>query len=105
MAEFDPVTGRITLTRAHIASGHGQRLIGLILEIGLDGELSDAELMQLSEWLKLAPQEIPAVRHLRELVTDALNDGVISEEERKILHKQIERVLPSTVRERLTIAR
>jgi len=80
-------------------------LIQLILEIGLDGQLADAELTQLSEWLKTAPQEIPAIRHLRELVADALNDGVISEDERKILHKQIERVLPSTERERLVIAR
>lgn len=105
MAEFDPVTGRITLTKAHIASEQGQRLIQLILEIGLDGELSDTELTQLLEWLKSAPQEIPAIRHLRELVTDALNDSVISDEERKILHKQIERVLPATERERLTLAR
>jgi hypothetical protein len=105
MAEFDPVTGRITLTKAHIASEQGQRLIQLILEIGLDGQLTDTELIQLSDWLKSAPQEIPAIRHLRELVSDALNDGVISDEERKILHKQIERILPSTERERLVMAR
>ncbi|HEY0862746.1 MAG TPA: hypothetical protein VGD97_01475 [Lacunisphaera sp.] len=105
MAEFDPVTGRITLTKAHIASEQGQRLIQLILEIGLDGQLTDIELTQLSEWLKAAPQEIPAIRHLRELVSAALTDGVISDEERKILHKQIERVLPSTERERLAMAR
>lgn len=105
MREFDPVTGRITLTKAHVASEQGQKLIQLVLEIGLDGELSDVELGQLSEWLKSAPQEIPAIRHLHELVEDALNDGVVSDEERKILHKQIERVLPATERERLTIAR
>lgn len=105
MAEFDPVTGRITLTKAHIASEDGQRLIQLLLEIGIDGQLTDEELTQLSEWLQNAPQHIPAIRHLLELVTDALIDGVISAEERKILQKQIERVLPSTERERLVMAR
>lgn len=105
MPEFDPVTGRITLTKAHIASEHGKRLIQLILEIGLDGELSENELTKLGFWLQTAPSEIPAIRHLRELIVEAQIDGVISADERKILHKQIERALPPTERERLVIAR
>lgn len=105
MAEFNSKTGRITLTKAHLASEQGARLVDLLLEIGVDGELTDAELLRLSSWLKSAPSEIPAIRHLREILDDALQDGVLSVDEKELLHKQIERTLPSTERERLALAR
>jgi hypothetical protein len=105
MAEFNSKTGRITLTKAHVATDQGARLVDLLLEIGIDGELTDSELLRLSDWLKSAPSEIPAIRHLREILDDALQDGVLSKDEKALLHKQIERTLPSTERERLAIAR
>ena len=95
----------MTLNKTHLSTVQGQNLVKILLYIGQDGEISDHEIRKLHEWLKAAPQDIPAVRHILELIGDALRDGFICEEERKIIHKQLERVLPPTERERLTMAR
>ena len=105
VVEIDLGTGRITLTKAHLELPSGKKLVEIILYIGIDGEISDADLHKLAQWLKNEPIAIPAVRHLRELIADALRDGFISEDERSILHKQIERILPPSERARLILAR
>ncbi len=101
-----PTTRRVTLTKAQLSSEAGQRLVALCIELGLDGEFSDDDLRVLHAMLSgLSGQDIPAVGHLKSLLEDAFMDGMISDSERTMIQKQIERVLPAAERARLAMAR
>jgi hypothetical protein len=96
---------RIALTKTQLSTADGAKLVDLCLELGLDGEFCDTDLGVLARFIAAADQTIPAVAHLRALITDAVADGAISSAERSLIHRQIERILPPTDRERLVMAR
>jgi hypothetical protein len=97
---------RVALTRSQLSTDEGKRLVDLCLDLGLDGEFSDTDLVQLHKFLASVDNgSIPAVSHLKSLIFDAVADGAISESERSLIHKQIERVLPPSERERLALVR
>lgn len=98
-------TTRVALTKAQLSTSEGKALVDLCLEIGIDGLLADDELVRLGLFLRRCQEQIPAIVHLRNLVIDALADGSITDPERDLLHRQIERVLPPIERERLKAAR
>jgi hypothetical protein len=93
------------MTKAQADSPAGQEFIQMALDLAGDGELTPKELLRLRDWLKTRPEPIPAFHHIRVLLDDAWEDGVITDAERSLLHRQIERVTPRDVREKLIAAR
>lgn len=97
---------RIALTRSQLSTDEGRRLVDLCLELGLDGDFSDTDLIELHKFLATVDNgSIPAVSHLKSLISDAVADGAISDRERALIHRQVERVIPPSERERVVAAR
>ncbi len=79
----------------------GELLISALVRISADGKLSNSDISALSGWLVKAAtvSEIPGLHFLREEIDEVLEDGVITEPERRLLQKSILRVLPAKARE------
>jgi hypothetical protein len=64
-----------------------------------DGTVSDAEAGELRTWLAAnRKSDLPAIDFLLTTLEQILADGIITQEERKALHKAVERVLPKELR-------
>ena len=99
---------RITLTKAHLETWAGSKLIALLSRIAADGKLEDAEIHELRQWLEAhrsKRRQVPAIAWLAEIVEDVLADGVVTSDERIELVLAIERVLPKEEREQAIAAR
>jgi hypothetical protein len=92
---------RVTLTKKNIESDVGAELLRILEGITEDGELSDEEIAKLKKWLDNIPSDenMYAISFLKEMITDALQDGFIDQEERDQIHYGILRTLPKEIRE------
>src|SRR5688500_337101 len=92
---------RVTLTKKNIESDVGAELLRILEGITEDGELSDEEIAKLKKWLDNIPSDanMYAISFLKEMITDALQDEFIDQEERDQIHYGILRTLPKEIRE------
>jgi hypothetical protein len=93
---------RVTLTKAEAASPFGQRLIHQILAMSHDGELVVDEVTALHATLLDGPRGFNAVLFLRRITTGILADGCLDDVEAYQLRRAMERVVPKSVRLKLT---
>lgn len=92
---------RIKLTKSQIATEAGEQLLKLLTTCSADGDLSDAEIIELKRWLnnQAANSDVPAIPYLSELISGIIADGVVTPEERKDLVQALLRILPISERE------
>jgi len=94
-----PDNARVSLSKAQLASQAGADLLSLCQSVTSDGSLADAEVAELQIWLREHKEtDLPAVAYLIPIVEAILQDGLVSEEEKRQLFVAIERVLPAEVR-------
>ncbi len=98
-------TKQVTLTKTQLSTKEGRELRDLLGNIAEDGALTDAEIAELGRWLIATRADIPAIAHLHDALTDVLRDGIVTDAERRIIMRQIERVLPKEDREEVQFAR
>lgn len=92
-------TRRVTLTKAERDSGVGQKLIGLLLDLSEDGQVTRDEMNRLRHWLELdRGVEFPACAFLYEIIDTIAADGEITDAELDRLMLSVERVLPNDAR-------
>jgi hypothetical protein len=92
--------GRVTLTKAQLASRAGADLVVLCQNMTEDGHIDNQEVLDLIRWLeRYRDEDIPAIGFLVETVNHIMADGIITERERSDLQKAVERVLPSDLRQ------
>jgi len=96
---------RVTLTKAQLSTDAGRELRDLLGNIAEDGALTDAEIAELGRRLIAARADIPAIAHLQDTLSDVLRDGILTDAERRMVMRQIERVLPKGDREEVQFAR
>lgn len=97
---------RLSLTKKQLAEEAGAELLLLLKGIVLDGTVTAAEVASLDAWLaKNRDTEIPAVKHLAEIVGRIAADGVVSADEQIELQLGIEKVLPVSERRFAVAAR
>lgn len=90
---------RVTLTKSHLSTKRGKELFGILSEITQDGMLSNAEIEKLRVWLSTSElKQIPGEQHLSEVLSQIIANGAISQDERRLFQKEIERVLPPSQR-------
>lgn len=97
---------RVTLTKAQLATKEGSELAALCAGVVKDGHLSNAEIGQIEAWLlRQGDSNLPAVEFLRNVIAEAVQDAAISDRERRMLQRAIERVLPADLRAEAIAAR
>ncbi|MCC7174091.1 MAG: hypothetical protein IT159_02760 [Bryobacterales bacterium] len=73
----------------------------LLETVTADGTISESEVNELRAWLdQNCDADLPAIEMLRTMLGQILADGKVTPEERKALHKAVERVLPPELREK-----
>lgn len=91
---------RVALSNADVLSGAAAELIMLLETVTADGIVSEREARDLQDWLDdHEVAGLPAIEFLRTLLMHVLEDGRVTEEERKEVYKAIERVLPPDMRQ------
>ena len=92
---------KFAVSDEHAMTRVGELLISALVRISADGKLSNSDITALSGWLNKASSlsDIPGLHFLREEVDAVLEDGIISEPERRLLIKSILKVLPAKARE------
>lgn len=101
-------TRRRVLSKAEVAEGIGAELFAICQEVTADGTLDDAETQSLLGWLaenEAAAAELPAVAFLVETAKRILEDGRLTDAERRELHRAVEAVMPKEAREAAAGAR
>lgn len=92
-------TGRLSLTKAQLATAVGAELSQILESTTADGKIDDQEVTAVASWLEANERHgIPAIDHLLPAVRRVLADGVITEAERCYLQEEIERVMPPELR-------
>lgn len=96
-----PKKTRVTLTKAQAASAIGAELFEILEECLNDGKLDDGEIARLQEWSAKATESVdfPGIRLMQETVSEALEDGIITTQERQEIMAVVLRVLPKAERE------
>jgi hypothetical protein len=95
-----PRSPRRSLTKSQLDAPSALELLSLLQTITEDGRVLDEEVAALRAWLdENAASELPAVAHLREVVSAVLRDGVVTPEERAWVQSAIETVLPREERQ------
>jgi hypothetical protein len=90
---------RVSLSRAQLASQAGADLLSLCQAVTSDGSLADEEIKEIQAWLlEHRTTDLPAISFLIPIVEGILQDGVVTEDEKKQLFVAIERVLPAEIR-------
>jgi hypothetical protein len=90
---------QVTLTKTQRESQVGADLLSLCQSVSSDGSLDDEEILQIREWLsEHKSTDLPAISFLIPIVESILEDGVVSDSERRELALAVERVLPSDIR-------
>ncbi len=90
---------RVSLDRKLSQSGIAAELLGLLETATEDGVISDEEAGALQTWLDdNKTSDLPGIEFLRTTVNHILADGKITQEERRELHKAVERLLPPDLR-------
>lgn len=90
---------RLSLTKTDVHTTAGLELLQVLQSITDDGHLQEAEVLQLREWLTTnVAVALPSREYLTDVINDVLSDGVITEDEYKVLHDAVLRVLPPELR-------
>lgn len=91
---------RVTLTKTQAATGAGMELLSLLESVTDDGRVSNEEIGQLRAWLsRNQGSGIEAVAFLADMIERILEDGKVTDRERRELHRGIERVMPKSIRD------
>lgn len=102
MGDADPVPERkrrVSITKLQRRTAAGAELIGLCQTITEDGSLADAEVAALTQWLdENQGIDLPARGVLMQTVDQIMADGKVTADERRVLYRAIEAVLPPDVR-------
>lgn len=86
---------RISLTSTQVQTDVGLQLVAICQSVTEDGRLADAEIIELRQWVSdNQSSTLPAIQHLAGTLDAVLADGIITTEERQIVYKAIEAVLP-----------
>jgi DNA polymerase III epsilon subunit-like protein len=97
---------RLSLTKRQLEEEVGAALLALLERIVADGNLSNEEIKDLTNWLlQNQGKDLPAIEHLIDVVKDILADGKVTDSERVDLFLGIEKVLPVTERRAAKSAR
>ena len=92
--------GQVVLRGNATESGIAAELLVLLEDVAADGVITDAEIRQLQLWLNANRDSgLPSIIFLHETIEQILEDGKVSNSERRALHQAIERVLPKELRE------
>ena len=90
---------QIALRKGATKEGIAAELLMLLETITADGKIDDREASELQAWLSANHDaDLPAISFLLTTLTQIMADGVITPEERKTLHRAVERVLPVELR-------
>jgi len=82
-------------------AGIAAELLTLLETVTADGTIIDSEANELRGWLdQNRDADLPAIELLCTMLDQILADGKVTPEERKALHKAVERVLPPELREK-----
>jgi uncharacterized tellurite resistance protein B-like protein len=96
-----PAKRHVALRRGATEDGIAAELMMLLETITADGSINDAEAGELKAWLDAnRDSELPSIDFLRTTLDQILADGRVTAEERKALHRAVERVLPAELREK-----
>lgn len=94
-----PKRPRLALRRGDHA-GVAAELLTILQTITADGRITDDEANHLSDWLadNAAAASFPGFHYLNGILSHALADGTLTDDERKEIYKAIEKVLPADAR-------
>lgn len=82
-------------------SGIAAELLTLLETVTADGTITEHEALEIRRWLEDNRDScLPAIDFLRTTIEQILADGKVTVEERKALHRAVERVMPPELRER-----
>lgn len=96
----------LSLTHAELCTQLGAELLSLCQSVTADGRLTPEELDGLRQWLLEAESaEMPAAKHLRDVIRKVLADGKITPDEYNDVHRAVEAVLPFDARRQAMSAR
>jgi DNA polymerase-3 subunit epsilon len=94
-----PKQPRLSLTKSQLQTAAGAELLNLCQSLTEDGHLMDEEVTALKTWLEENRNtDLPSSDFLTTAVKQIIADGVVTKEERLLLYKAIEIVLPPEVR-------
>lgn len=100
------VITRVALSKKEFESQAALELVALCETITADGFVSNDEIEALRQWLsENSSSEIPAIGFLVTTVETILSDGKVTGQERRELHRAVERVLPAEARQRSRLMR
>ena len=92
---------QVSLRRNATQGGVAAELVNLLETVTADGRITDDEVAALRTWLDdNRASDLASIEFLRATLDQILADGVVTPEERKAIHKAVERVLPREVRAR-----
>jgi hypothetical protein len=90
---------RLSLTRADIQTTAGLELLRVLQSIADDGRLIEEEVKGLQSWLATnAASDLPSHEYLTTVINEVLRDGIVTDDEFKLLHDAVLRVLPPELR-------
>ncbi len=90
---------RLSLTRADIETTAGLELLQVLQSIADDGQLTEEEVKGLRSWLATnAATNLPSHEYLTTVINEVLRDDIITDDEFKLLHDAVLRVLPPELR-------
>ena len=96
----------LSLSHAELCTQLGSELLSLCQSVTADGRLTPDELDGLRRWLSEAESvDMPAAKHLRDVIRKVLADGKITPDEYKEVHRAVEAVLPFDARRQAMSAR
>jgi hypothetical protein len=96
----------LSLSHAELCTQLGADLLSLCQSVTADGRLTPDELDGLRQWLREAESaQMPAAKHLRDVIRKVLADGKITPDEFKDVQRAVEAVLPFDDRRQAMSAR
>ena len=85
----------LAIRKGYEEAGVIAELVSLLETVTEDGMITDSEVEALQTWLQDNSEvKSPAIEFLLATVSEILQDGRVTEKERKILQLAVERVLP-----------
>ena len=90
---------QMALRRGATLEGTAAELLMLLETVTADGKVDDQEAAEMQAWLTANQHaDLPAIAFLQGTLTQILADGIVTPDERKELHRAVERVLPIELR-------
>ncbi|ATR82128.1 hypothetical protein CS390_05925 [Pseudomonas sp. HLS-6] len=90
---------RTSLTKKQLETEAGLELLNICQSITADGRIANEEIQAIHKWLaQNSHTDLPAAQFLSEVLSRALEDQIVTEDERQEIAKSIEAVLPLSER-------